>query len=130
MLSIIHKKAYQDFLDLLAKLQSDRTAFGQSRDCYGFDFPASTIHKDPIWQELVAIFQHRIITLTDEELETEVASRWISLQTEIQRGFRLLQTEWLFWQSARQPATRKAKEASVREQLQKLIDYCQAMLTL
>ena len=121
MLSIIHKKAYQNFLDVLVRLQSDRQSL---------DSPASTIDKDAIWQELVEIFQHRIITLTDEDLETEVAGRWISLQTEIQRGFRLLQTEWLFWQSARQPATKKAKEKSVSQQLQKLISYCQAMLTL
>ena len=121
MLSIIHKKAYQDFLNLLVRLQND---------CQISDSSASTTNKDAIWQELKQIFQQRIITLTDEALEAEVASRWVSLQTEIQRGFRLLQTEWIFCQAARQPATLTAKEASVREQLQKLINYCQAILTL
>ena len=121
MSSIIHKKAYQDFSIAL----NDFKGHFQHRD--------RTVDNGEItatWTNLKQMFQERIIPLTDEELEGEVANRWISLQTEIQREFRLLNTDWLFWISARQQSTKQAREQAVAERLSKLISYCQLMLTL
>ncbi|WP_144871097.1 heterocyst frequency control protein PatD [Hyella patelloides] len=121
MLSIIHRKAYQDFLDLLIKLENHDQNLAVA---------TKTAEKEIIWQNLKQVFQQHIIPLTDENLDLATASRWISLQAEIQREFRLLNTDWLFLISSRQPATKQAREKSVVERLRKLIGYCQVMLTL
>jgi head-tail adaptor len=114
MLSIIHKKACQNFLDLLVQLENDfQQQFAQS---------------ESIWAELSELFQQQIISLTDEDLEEKVASGWISWQTEIQREFRLLKSDRLFWLSARQTSTKEARAKIILERLQKLIGYCQIML--
>ena len=120
MSSIIHKKAYRDFLTLLDDLESH---------CQNSAEIADNAEIAAIWSDLKQVFQERIISLTDEELEGEVASRWISLQTEIQREFRLLNTDWLFWASARQQVIKQARAKAVRERLRKLSQYCQLMLT-
>jgi hypothetical protein len=115
MLLIIHKKAYQDCLNLLVQLENYYQNPKKDRN-------------EELWTNLNQFFQQQIIPLTDEDLEGETASRWISLQTEIQREFRLLKTDWLFWVSARQPVTKEARAKSVLERLRKLISYCQMML--
>lgn len=118
---IIHKKAYQDFLNLLFKLESSWQNLAQ----------ATEIEQNKrIWTELKQVFQERIINLTDENLDLEVASRWRSLQAEIQREFRLLNTDWLFWVSARQPATKQARAKAIENRLSKLISYCQVILKM
>jgi hypothetical protein len=117
---IIHKKAYRDFLTLLNDLESH---------CQNSAEIADNAEITAIWSDLKQVFQEKIIPLTDEELEGEVASRWISLQTEIQREFRLLNTDWLFWASARQQGIKQARAKAVTERLRKLSKYCQLMLT-
>lgn len=119
MLSIIHKKAYEDLLLLLVQLESC---------CQSAATTKETARLKEIWANLSQFFQQQIIPLTDEDLEGEVASRWISLQTEIQREFRLLNTDWLFWISARQPTTKEARAKTILNRLRKLISYCQVML--
>lgn len=121
MSSIIHKKAYRDFLTLLNDLESH---------CQNSAEIADNAEIAAIWSDLKQVFQERIIPLTDEKLDREVASRWISLQTEIQREFRLLNTDWLFWASARQQAIKQTRAKAVNERLRKLSEYCQLMLTL
>ena len=119
MLLIIHKKAYQKFLNLLLELDSlmkNSVSTAQIKPNH------------PVWQNLQQTFQQEVITLTDEGLDLATASHWISLQAEIQREFRLLNTDWLFMISARTPATFQAKEKSVVKRLHQLINYCQVML--
>lgn len=124
MLSIIHKKAYQDFLFWLRQLEN----YLQSSD-KSSDIGAKNLQEQEIWLNLSQIFQQQIISLTDENLEGETASSWLSLQTELQREFRLLKTDWLFWVSARQPATKTKRSKAIVERLQKLIAYCQILLS-
>lgn len=121
MSSIIHKKAYRDFSTLLNNLENH---------CRDSAEIANNADIAAIWSDLKQVFQEKIIPLTDEKLDREVASRWISLQTEIQREFRLLNTDWLFWTSARQQAIKQARAKAVTERLHKLSQYCQLMLTL
>ena len=116
---IIHKKAYQDFLILLISLESK---------CQNYDLKRDRTEVEEIWTNLKQIFQKRIVSLTDENLDRKVASRWISLQTEIQREFRLLNTDWLFWMSSRQQDTKRIRKQAVQERLSKLIKYCQVIL--
>ena len=118
---IIHKKAYQDFLSLLNSLQTC---------CQNSSQTATKAELAAIRQELERVFQTQILTLSDAELNGEVARRWVSLQTEIQREFRLLNTDCLFWVAARQQTLAQARQKVVTKRLNKLIDYCQLMLTL
>jgi hypothetical protein len=115
MLSIIHKKVYQDFLALLVRLEN---VFQQPE----------IAQSEIIWHELSELFQQQIISLTDEDLEGEIANSWISLQTEIQREYRLLKSDRLFWLSARQTSTKEARAKVILERLRRLIGYCQMML--
>lgn len=119
MLPIIHKKAYQDFLTLLMQLETH---------CQNATTATEIARSEEIWASLSQFFQQQIIPLTDEDLSGEVASRWVSLQTEIQREFRLLNTDWLFWASARQPATKEARAKNILERLRKSIGYCRVLL--
>ena len=121
MSSIIHKKAYQEFLNLLREL---------ARQGISTESMLATTNNREIWTELKYTFEETIIPLTDEELEGDIASRWISLQAEIQRSFRLLNTDWLFLMSSRQITTKKAREKAFLARLDRLIEYCQAMLTV
>jgi hypothetical protein len=115
MSSIIHKKACQDFLTLLVRLEN---AFQQPE----------IAQNENIWVELNELFQQQIIPLTDEDLEGEVANSWISWQTEIQKEFRLLKSDRLFWLSARQTSTKEARAKNILDRLRKSIGYCQMML--
>ena len=121
MLLIIHRKAYQDFLNLLYELEKQSQSSALA---------TITADNQVIWLDLKQVFQKSIIPLTDEDLAPEVASRWRSLQSEIQREFRLLNTDWLFLISSRQPATQEARKKTFITRLSKLIKYCQEILTL
>ena len=119
MLSIIHKKDYQDFLKLLKRWQT----VVADPDC-----DPQKIENQELWQNLQTVFKDRIITITDTDMNLADASSWISIQAEIQREFRLLQTDWLFFQSSRQVTTRQARQANMLKHLEKLIIYCQSLL--
>lgn len=119
MLSIIHKKDYQDFLKLLERWQT----VVADPDC-----DPQKIENQELWQNLQTVFKDRIITITDTDMNLADASSWISIQAEIQREFRLLQTDWLFFQSSRQVTTRQARQANMLKHLEKLIIYCQSLL--
>lgn len=120
MLSIIHKNAYQKFLTLLSELESQLQNSSS----------VSQINQNQqIWLDLQQTFKKDVITLTDEELDLATASHWISLQAEIQREFRLLNTDWLFMVSSRKPESLKAREKSIMKRLHQLINYCQVILT-
>ena len=87
MLPASHYRAYQDFLTLLTKfnlfLTSSDVDLVQRDIKHGF-------------AQLQSAFSDRVSPLTSEVLESEITSRWQSLQTEIKREFKLLSTEILF----------------------------------
>ncbi|MEC4896100.1 MAG: heterocyst frequency control protein PatD [Oscillatoria sp. PMC 1051.18] len=118
MLPRSHTEQYEDFLKSIRNLQkilsqpqpdlvSLKAGFQQSQWVYG----------------------QQITTLTSENLDVDVASRWQSVQTEILRAWRLLQTEIVFLQASRSSSTSVARLAAAQERLQKLIDYCELMLS-
>lgn len=120
MLSIIHKKAYQNFLKLLEQWKIIVKSA---------DFDPQQPKNQEIWQNLQVVFSDRIISITDKDMDLATASNWISIQAEIQREFRLLTTDWLFFQSSRQVTTKQARKASVLNHLERLTSYCQRLLT-
>ncbi len=110
MLSTIHKKAYQEFLNLLqefiGKLNgSDKTIFQKS------------------WHDLQQFCQQKIFTLTDDGLDESIIQQWQSLQTEIQREFRLLNTDMLFLAASRQTKTKEVRFKSIRDRITKLAQF-------
>ena len=80
------------------------------------------------FQDLAKWFKQNITDLSQQDLDLAIASRWLSLQTEIKREFKLLSTDILFLSSARQNATQIKRINIIRDRLTKLIGYCQIML--
>ncbi len=118
MLSKLHKAAYQEFITLLNDWQ---------KICENHDKVLEITDNHPKLQQY---FQQRVITLTEDELDITVLSFWRSLQTEIQREFRLLSTDILFWSSSRQPDTKEKRLKIICDRTNKLIAYCQKMLEI
>jgi hypothetical protein len=121
MLHASHSQAYQELLTLLHELQNSNALKETTGDI-------NSCQKE--FQKLQKFFQEEILSLTSEELDEAIASRWQSLQTEMQREFRLLSTDILFLESSRQPGTREARLKSVGDRLTKLISFCQAIAFL
>ncbi|NES83017.1 MAG: heterocyst frequency control protein PatD [Moorea sp. SIO2B7] len=118
MLPKLHSQAYQEFLSELLKLQNQASAVN-------LDF----VSLDDSFQILQKIFQGKIISLTDDQLEPTISSKWKSIQTEIYRAFRLLQTDMMFLRSSRQAATMKKRLVSLDARLETLIGYCRLLLS-
>ncbi len=74
-------------------------------------------------QQMQEIFQCQIASLTGEELADETVSLWQSSQTEIHRQLKLLETDWLFWQAARQPATAQKRQQAIAQRLAAIACY-------
>lgn len=117
MLPESHRQAYQEFLRTLLDLQNLSTASNTD---------AASIQQN--FQNVQQIFQKQVAILTSDEVDPAIASRWQSIQTEIYRAIRLLDTDILFLRSSRQAATTEARLKTVSDRTQKLIGYCQALL--
>ncbi len=110
MSSIIHKKAYQEFLNLLKEFQ-DQLKVSDKPILQG------------IWHDLQQFCQQKIFTLTDDGLDESIIQQWQSLQTEIQREFRLLNTDMLFLAASRQTKTKEVRFKSIRDRITKLAQF-------
>lgn len=76
------------------------------------------------FQQVQKLFQEQILSLSADELDSPIFSQWKSVQTEMNRSLRLLQTDLMFLKSSRQAATSTARLKSVVDRLDKAIDYC------
>lgn len=79
------------------------------------------------WQTLQSYFQTEILTLAEEGLDPAQAYHWRSLQTELNRTMRLLNTDLLFLRASRQADTTEQRVGLIRDRLSQLIDYCQRL---
>ena len=116
-----HYRAYQEFMTLLKKFQNN---------CDSLLVSSGVDTLQPEFASLQQWFQEHLIPLSPEELEPAIAVRWQSVQTEIKREFRLLTTDVIFLASSRQTATQEKRLQSVGDRVQRLIDYCQVILTI
>ena len=110
MSSIIHKKAYQEFLNLLQEFlyqlnRSNKKIFQKS------------------WHDLQQFCQQKIFTLTSDDLDESIIQQWRSLQTEIQREFRLLNTDMSFFAASRQTKTKEIRLKSIRDRVTRLAQF-------
>ena len=116
MLPTLHRKAYQQLLDALTELRDHLSK-------------ASSTHAVPEkYKAVQQIFTEQVMSLQGNQVEPATLSRWQSVQTEIYRAYRLLQTDILFLRSSRQAATSKQRLETVCDRLDQLIGYCQALL--
>ena len=110
MSSIIHKKAYQEFLNLLKEFQ------------YQLNCSEEQISQGS-WHNLQQFCQQKIFTLTGDDLDESIIQQWRSLQTEIQREFRLLNTDMLFLAASRQTKTKEIRLKSIGDRVTRLVKF-------
>ncbi len=119
MLNKYHHQSYQAFVAALEVVQNNLIDLGVA--------PKSTVWKQD-FQKMQQVFQSQILPLTGEEMEGASFSRWRSVQTEIQRGFKLLETDVMFWQVSRTAETSKQRQGQICTRITQLIGYCQLLL--
>ena len=114
---IIHKKVYQEFLNLLEEFQQELNS-------------SYTIISQESWYKLQQFCQEKIFTLTDDDLDDSLVKQWRSLQVEIQREFRLLNTDILFFGTSRQTKTKEARLKSISDRITRLVKFSQMVQEL
>lgn len=119
MLHPLHRQRYQDFQKALERLQKTVT----TKDLQGSALLDNV-------QEVQQLFQSQIASLSTEDCAPDDASRWQSIQTEIYKQMRLLQTDVMRLQASRSSATSLSRTSSVSDRINTLIQYCQALLQL
>lgn len=119
MLHPLHRQRYQEFQQALEQLHKRVTA----KDLQGAALLDNV-------REVQQLFQNQIASLSAEDCAPEDASRWQSIQTEIYKQMRLLQTDVMRLQASRSSATSLSRTAGVSDRINTLIQYCQALLQL
>ncbi len=114
-----HSQAYQEFLLSLEKLNNEFLIGSED-----LDLPSLKAE----FQTIKLFFQSHIATI--QELDEAIAMQWQSLQTELYRELRLLETDILFFASSRAAETKLQRLRSLRERIERMIKYCQAILKL
>lgn len=117
MLPRLHYQAYQEFLAAL---------LGLHNHLCGSSLEVASLQEH--WQPVQQVFQSQITQLNAEGVDSAIASRWQSIQTEIYRSFRLLETDILFLQASRQAHTSEQRLKTVCDRLVQIISYCQGMI--
>ena len=119
MLPRSHNRAYQDFITLL-------TNFGNFADDSLNRKEQFAIKQE--FESLQQWFEQHIDNLDHQGIEAAYIPRWQSIQREINREFKLLTTDILFFTSARQNSTKAKRLKNINAHLNKLLNYCQGML--
>lgn len=119
MLQPLHRQRYLEFKLALQELQTSATATDLQPQALRDHF-----------QEVQQLFQSRIANLSADDLAPAQVSRWQSLQTEIYRQIRLLETDVMLLQAARSSATIVSRSSNVCDRIHTLIQYCEALLQL
>lgn len=119
MLPSTHRQPYQEFQQALEQMLHSAVAIDLEK----------VILRDK-FQDLQQLFKHQIAHLSADDLIDESASRWQSLQTEIYKQMRLLETDVMLLQAARSSATRETRITGISDRIKILIQYCEALLQL
>jgi len=114
---IIHKKAYQKFQILLKEFKNQ--VFVSTKPVF-----------QDSWRNLQEFGQQEIFMLTGDDFDTSVVQQWRSLQTEIQREFRLLNTDVLFLGASRTAQTKEVRLKSIGDRITRLTQFSQMVQDL
>jgi hypothetical protein len=132
MLPKPHQKFYQKFLASLITLRAQimMKDINSGRLSQNFHMAQENFHMaQENFHMAQEIFQNHILGLTTENLENYAVSSRPSIQTEIHRTLRLLITDFLFLQSSQKRSTEEQRLKRVLDHIEKLIGYCQLILS-
>lgn len=116
MLPESHRSLYLDFQQALVQLkQAQENPEGEI---------AST---QMAFQAVQRSFQ-QLLHLNWEQLDPSLVGRVQSVQTEINRQFRLLGMDMMYLQASRQSATATQRRQQVSDRIESLIQFCQVLL--
>lgn len=74
------------------------------------------------------LFKEQILTMPLDQIPTDLLSSVQSYRTEMHKQMRLLATDVMFFQTARQPGTKQQRLSQMTTRLETLIRYCNALL--
>jgi len=77
---------------------------------------------------LQQLFKQEILPMPLDELPGEQISSVQSYRTEMHKQMRLLATDVMFLQTARQPTTKQQRRSAIATRVETLIGYCDALL--
>lgn len=77
--------------------------------------------------ELENLIQNHLLFLPGEAWPQEYRQKWLSVKTELQRTVRILNTEFIFWRSARSPERRHHYQTRLLGHYQQLRDFSDLM---
>ncbi|MEO8892751.1 MAG: heterocyst frequency control protein PatD [Coleofasciculaceae cyanobacterium] len=117
MLPPTHQEPYQKFKQTLEQILESRLDIGLEKD----ELPKTL-------QNLQQLFKSEIANLSADDLNSEYAGRWQSVQTEFLRQMRLLETDVMLLQAARRQATLETRIAGICDRIKTLIQYCEVLL--
>mgnify|MGYP005840093395 CR=1 FL=1 len=119
MLPQSQRECYQAFQNALEKLHQTVAAS---------DLQVAT--RRDRFQDVQQLFQSQIASLSADDVSPDYASRWQSIQTEIYKQMRLLETDLMLLQASRSSATSRSRASTVGDRINTLIKYCEALLQL
>ncbi|MDY6785507.1 MAG: heterocyst frequency control protein PatD [Cyanobacteriota bacterium] len=114
MLPVLYCRRYEEFLAAIEGLKASLEAGGDVKG----DF-----------QQVQQVYRERILTLTSEGIEDAIAPRWQSIQTEMNRAMRLLQTDVAFLGSSRNSAIAISRQSACLARIEQLIGYCRLLVS-
>jgi hypothetical protein len=118
---MLPKSHQQELLSWLELLKSLEILFCDDTNNF-------VIAKDK-WHQVQDYLQTKIMTLDSGDLETSQQSLFQSWQTETYRYIRLLQTDFLFYQTAKQISTKQTRFLIIKQRLNDAIKLTENYLT-
>lgn len=116
MMSSIYQQAYQKLEHLFQQLQVKA-------------IDEATTSAD-LKSDLAEIQQVMTLQLESADQDSNFQSQFQPIQTEVTKQLRLLETDLLFLQTARQPAKAQECKQRISDRLTLLLSYCGAILAL
>lgn len=116
MLPLSHQQSYTEFAAALEALKKAIAGSNQEQ---------KTI--EDCDRKVQQVYQDRIVPLMSESVSDDITSRWRSLQTEVNRSFRLLRTDIIFLKASRQSSTTQQRLSTCLTRIDQLMKYCQEL---
>jgi len=123
-LSPLRQQFYTRFSDRL------RDSIDRAQSLAVAEIPADATRN---WMEVLRGLQNDFqseIVMNSEDLDGEASGRIRSIETEIYRVLKLLETDFLFLKSAKQPQTLRVRHQQFCDRLTAAASYSQAMLAI
>lgn len=119
MLPSTHRQPYQKFQEVLQQTLDNA--------------PDIDLQKTVLPEKLSylqQLFKNEIAGLSADDLDSEYASRFTSIQTEFMRQMRLLETDVMLLKAARSQSTLQTRVGGICDRFKTLIQYCEVLLQL